>query len=269
MDADQREIVKAGAETLFKPFADLIDKLFGGAAEQIGGMLTDSLTARRRIRQIALLGKLRVAINEAGFEPQRIPDSIWVPVLEAASLQDDETLQERWANLLANAADPEHRTSVLPSFSPILSELTSPQARLLSVLYQETAARVAKYSSGAFTRDQLLSLYVKAGLSRQPRLSNLTYGEIIRGGDALRIELDECELSLYVFAKTGLVEQVVTSDPIDLSPIADALQSDHMPRKLKTKTSTLFRLTILGKKFVKACERPAARAKTVSQSTSS
>src|ERR1022692_5214441 len=106
MNDDEKELLKVGAETAMKPFADLITKLFGGPAEQIGGMWTDGLAARRTIRGIKLMKKVQRVIDEAGFEPKTIPDKIWVPLLQEAALEDDDELQKLWANLFANAADP-------------------------------------------------------------------------------------------------------------------------------------------------------------------
>ena len=48
MDEDQKELLKVGAEAAMKPFEGLIEKLFGGPVEQIGGMWTDALIARRQ-----------------------------------------------------------------------------------------------------------------------------------------------------------------------------------------------------------------------------
>src|ERR1019366_4458525 len=104
MTSDEREVVKAGAEAALRPFSNLIEKLFGGAAEQIGGMWEDSLRVKRAERQALRLAKLfkRVqdAIDEANFDPQPVPDKISSPILQSASVEDDEFLQERWANVL-------------------------------------------------------------------------------------------------------------------------------------------------------------------------
>jgi hypothetical protein len=81
MEDDEKELLKIGAEATFQPFAGLIEKLFGGAAEQIGGMWKDKIAVRRQIRQFKLLKKLKAAIDNAGFEPQQIRDNIWTPVL--------------------------------------------------------------------------------------------------------------------------------------------------------------------------------------------
>jgi hypothetical protein len=43
MNEDDSEVLKAGAEAVVRPFADLIEKLFGGAIEQIGGAWEDTI----------------------------------------------------------------------------------------------------------------------------------------------------------------------------------------------------------------------------------
>jgi hypothetical protein len=137
MEDEQKELIKASVDASLRPFANLIEKLFGGAVEQFGGMWSDSLAVRRQIRRISLFRKLQTAIDEVGFDPQQIPDNIWVPAIQEASLQDDETIQQQWANLLANAADPRATSAVLPSFPAILRELTFNDAHFLSNFYEK------------------------------------------------------------------------------------------------------------------------------------
>lgn len=56
-----------------------------------------------------------------------------IPLLQAASLQADDELQERWAALLESTVSAE--TGMLPSFGQTLSQLTADEARYLSALY--------------------------------------------------------------------------------------------------------------------------------------
>lgn len=135
MDDDSKEMVKAGAEAAMRPFANLIEKLFGGAVEQIGGALEDSLRVRRHLRRIELFKMLEAKFHKAGVDPKRIPDPIWLPSLQEASLQDDEALQDTWANLLANAADPRGVNPVSTTFVSILKELGPREVKLLDELY--------------------------------------------------------------------------------------------------------------------------------------
>ena len=100
MNDDERELLKVGAEAAMKPFASLMDKLFGGALEEIGLGWKNSLAGRRVIRQINICQKVQSAIDKAGFDPRTIADNIWIPAVQGALLQDDESIQEQWANLL-------------------------------------------------------------------------------------------------------------------------------------------------------------------------
>jgi hypothetical protein len=57
-----------------------------------------------RFGKLKLRKKVEKVVDEAGFNPCTVRDSVAVPLLQAALLEDEETLQDKWANLLANAA---------------------------------------------------------------------------------------------------------------------------------------------------------------------
>jgi hypothetical protein len=61
---------------------------------------------------------------------------LFLPVLEAASIEDNETLQSRWAALLANASDPQKDSFVLASFVEVLRQLTPEQAVFLDSILE-------------------------------------------------------------------------------------------------------------------------------------
>lgn len=128
-------LVKAGVEATLKPFANLIERLFGGTVDEIGGMWQDSLKVRRQLRQVKLMEKLQKALSGVEFEPQPIPDKIWMPILQAASMEDDDELQNIWASLLANASNSGNIGLVHPSYVEIVRQLSSREATLLQWIY--------------------------------------------------------------------------------------------------------------------------------------
>jgi hypothetical protein len=76
--------------------------------------------------------RAREVLREAGIQPGPVPLKILVSLLQNASLEEDEALQERWANLLANAATDVKR---FRSFFPrALAQLGSVEARLLDFM---------------------------------------------------------------------------------------------------------------------------------------
>jgi hypothetical protein len=59
------------------------------------------------------------------------------PLLDAAVLEEDEEMAERWASLLATAADPNNKSCREASFVEILKQLAPSDAFLLDVFYEQ------------------------------------------------------------------------------------------------------------------------------------
>lgn len=78
-----------------------------------------------------------------------------MPLLQAAAVQGDEELQERWMSLLESAAveDPDY----LPSFATTLSALTSEQVKFLDRLWDfatQDVTYTSEYSQGILPVEQ-------------------------------------------------------------------------------------------------------------------
>ena len=171
MTDDEKELAKAGFESAFRPFANLAERLFGGAVDQIGGEWEDRLRVRRQIRQIKLLEKLQRKIDEARFAPQQIPDAIWIPVIQQVSLEDDGYLRDTWANLLANAADPRQENVTPPLFTTMLGDLRARDVKFLDLLYEQAGGRVGltgqrNVADAIFGIGDIQGLYERSELSR-------------------------------------------------------------------------------------------------------
>jgi hypothetical protein len=138
MDEESKELVKATAEGVAAGVTDqFLDKLLGPVVEG-GEMLRDRVRSRRWKAEVKMLEKARAFLDDRGIDPSRVPVKILFPLLEYASLEDeeDEIMLGRWAALLANAAaGTERGATVLPSFPRILSELSPEEAVILDKLY--------------------------------------------------------------------------------------------------------------------------------------
>jgi len=220
---------------LFAPFANLIGKLFGGAAEEIGAMLRDQVTNRRKIRQIRLFKKLSAAIEDSGIHPRQIPDNIWIPALEAASVEDDESIQELWVNLLANAADLETGERIHKVHVSILRELTSEGARFLDALFGNGKIDL-------FTQGQLIVMAAERGLIR-----------------ADGYELPKLSQIISMLRRQGLLELAPT-------PVADHTETtnEEGEQNLQLRGINLvprYELTPLAVAFLEACRAPGMRGR--------
>lgn len=148
MNDDEKELVKIGAEAAVRPFGDLLQRLFGGAVDEIGGMWQDSLRLRRVKRLSKIYRKVQMIVDTEKFEPRRLPEALSLPLLQAASLQEDESLQEKWAALLASAANP-GQPLVPTAYVEILAQLTSREIYILDRLLREFLSKGRPHSLGS------------------------------------------------------------------------------------------------------------------------
>lgn len=108
----------------------LIEKLTGSAFEEIGLMWSDNIKFNRFKLQIKILNKAQKIIEESGINTKQISLKTLVPLLEYSSLEEDETLQDKWANLIVNYADSNEKlTSTI--FPYILNQLSTNEITVL------------------------------------------------------------------------------------------------------------------------------------------
>jgi len=88
-----------------------------------------------RGKQVA--GKAVAYLAAVGRQPQDVAEKLLVPMALGAGLESDPILVEKWAALLANAADPTQRVLVRPGFVETLRQLTPVDAKILALIYQE------------------------------------------------------------------------------------------------------------------------------------
>jgi hypothetical protein len=84
-----------------------LSKLISPALEETGLMIKDQVAAIRFRNQIKLLNKTKAVCEKNNINPKAIPLKLLYPLLENASLEEDEILQDKWAILLSNLVDSE------------------------------------------------------------------------------------------------------------------------------------------------------------------
>ena len=113
-------------------------KILGAPLEQIGGILASPMEEnkkRRAERLVRIATEAEAQVKATGGEPIQIPDYIVIPLLEKATLVDDDQLQKMWASLLANASHPERASSVSQAFPTMLAGLSPREAKFLEVFF--------------------------------------------------------------------------------------------------------------------------------------
>jgi hypothetical protein len=120
------ESIMATAATLA---GDLLRRLAGPAADQVGFMLGDKAWEYRANNLTKITLRLQRKLDEVGLPANAVPPRLLLPIIENCSVEDNETLQEMWAGLLATAS--QEKDSMSPSFIETLKQLTPEEARLL------------------------------------------------------------------------------------------------------------------------------------------
>ena len=146
-----QEIAKTTGKAidLVNNFGRFIAKFIAGPLEQGIGIFHDKLIYMRWERQARLIKRSKDFLNEVGLsDPTRpVPLNIAIPLLQAASLEEDDELQDRWAKLLVNAGNANSDVVIKRSYISILEDLSPMDARILekicSVALQEDESILA------------------------------------------------------------------------------------------------------------------------------
>src|SRR5688500_16440797 len=86
---------------------DFLSKLIGPAAEEVGFLLQDHVSFWRKKLYIRHLSKTEAYCRKFNIDPKKIPIKLLSPLIDFASLEEDEQLQDKWAILLGNMVDSE------------------------------------------------------------------------------------------------------------------------------------------------------------------
>jgi Abortive infection alpha len=112
------DIIKSGAG---EKIADLVNKLAGPLAEEVGMMFGDKVRVYGVKNWIKTVKKTARLLRDASLPANAVPPRLFLPIMEASSVEDNETLQDMWAGLLATAS--QDTDAVSPSFVETLRNL--------------------------------------------------------------------------------------------------------------------------------------------------
>jgi hypothetical protein len=161
------EVAKAEQETqkTYQAALELVHRAgtflngaFGPACRELGQAFTEQMRFWRFKNAVKILEKTQTIVAQRGLKPEQIKALGFgegLLLLEAASLEEDDTVQEMWARLMANAVDPETATKPEKVYIEILKSLSSREVAFLLLLWKLEARQrlrgTAEYNS--FTSD--------------------------------------------------------------------------------------------------------------------
>ncbi|UCV22415.1 Abi-alpha family protein [Ferribacterium limneticum] len=115
-----------------------VARFIAGSLEQAAGIVEDKLRYMRWERQCRLMMKAREYLGNKGLDtPTRpLPMKLAIPLLQAATLEDDDGLQDIWAKLLVNFATENSGISPKRAFIDILESISPLEAKLIALIYE-------------------------------------------------------------------------------------------------------------------------------------
>lgn len=113
-----------------------ISDVAGVPIETAVGIFEDKLRYIRWENQLNLIHKAHEKLAQRGLSvPTRmLPLQFTVPLVEAASLEEDDYLRDMWATVLVNAADEHIEVQLRRAFISILEDMTSLDVQILRVI---------------------------------------------------------------------------------------------------------------------------------------
>lgn len=110
-----------------------ISKVIGPASNQVGGILEDWTRYYRLKNLLSIADKVKNIHARRKIEGKTmpIPPRVAIPMLESAALEDDDTLQDVWAKLIANSTDPDFKSALHPGYIEIVKQMSPDEAIIL------------------------------------------------------------------------------------------------------------------------------------------
>jgi Abortive infection alpha len=107
-----------------------------GPMSEVLGMMTDHLQVVRFERGIRLAERVRTFMEARGLRgpTRQLPLNIALPLLGAATLEENDELQDVWAMLLSNAGDASAYIDMRRAFVSILGELIALDVKVLTTI---------------------------------------------------------------------------------------------------------------------------------------
>jgi len=120
-----------------REFGKFIATFITGSLGQGMGIFEDKLKYMRWERQARFMEMAHKTLEKRGLTvPNRtVPMKIAIPLFQAATVEDNDDLQNIWANLLVNAADKDSGVEVHRSFVSILKDLNFLEVQILEKIY--------------------------------------------------------------------------------------------------------------------------------------
>jgi len=150
---------KVEIEATQKEISDFFGGIIPDFVKEGGGILTDIVRFWRWKNQVNIIKKAKEKIEKSNLDKKQVPLKILLPILENSSLEEEELIQDKWSNLLANAIT--NQNNINPNYAEILKELSSLEVVILDKLLETTSQEedYKKRKSIQFSKEKIKEIF--------------------------------------------------------------------------------------------------------------
>ncbi|MCW3084225.1 MAG: hypothetical protein JWP12_1591 [Bacteroidetes bacterium] len=235
----------------------LLKTLFGPSFNEVGEMIADQVRLRRFTNQIKIFSKAVEKLEQNKINPQKVSLKILAPLIEYSSLEEEESLQDKWSNLVAHILQGDKDVVFQQNCISILNKLSSLEAKLLDDLHKDLSERRKKvHAEDTVKHEQRTNakLYQFLAPPNTPegyKLSRFSYS-VIRLSKEMKIPRLELEFSISNLISLGLL-MWETDVLVKAEKTSDDPENTEIDVDVDVSNSNKFTFTSIGDRFVRIC----------------
>ncbi|MDP1710138.1 MAG: Abi-alpha family protein [bacterium] len=227
---------------------DFLGKLISPTIEEVGLLISDNVKFLRFKNQVRILLKAKSYVEKHNISLKEIPIKILVPLLDKASLEDDELLQDKWAKMLVNMVDSENNLQN-QIFPYTLSQISIEEYNALKELLQKELLHREEKKQLASLREADKFL-----MNVETKKLNKQINKIEQDGFILMLEEFECANLVRLGLVRELPPKILIEEFKTGGSEYDSREEWHQIDAEYDIDDFGNRITELGEKFIQICE---------------
>ncbi|MBK7811302.1 MAG: DUF4393 domain-containing protein [Saprospiraceae bacterium] len=236
----------------------LLKTLFGPSFEEFGGIIGDQVKLRRFNNQIRIFSKAQAKLLEHKIDPQKVSLKVLVPLIELSSLEEEEGLQEKWANLSAHIIGGNKEIIFQQNCISILNKLSSEEAKLLDELHKQfNNSRLERYRKDQNDIEQAQNLFPELKHLLPKSLDNYAFEKISFNishlSKSMSINIRELEFNISNLISLGLLKWQTNVD-VEATKSSEDPENNEIDVDVQVFNNNTFIFTSIGDRFVKICK---------------
>lgn len=243
----EKAVIKAAAEKT----ESLLKTLLGKAFDEAGEMIADQVRLRRFKSQIKIFEKAEKYLKDKNINPQKINLKVLAPLVEYASYEEDENLQELWAKLITNILSRPASVILQQNAIEVLNKVSNTEVKILDYLFNELKILRKERAEKINTRGTKITNFTP----KKPEDLRIDFFSFKISGIARDLEINDEELETLLsnLVALGTVKYETEVDISSAEKSSEDTSDTSLDIDLDVSDYDSIRITKLGYVFVELC----------------